>query len=147
MSLYRSAEHYHGVAGGLALPGRAFIDGDWSAAASGAVFENVNPATGAIIGTVASCDAADVDRAVRAARRSFDDGAWSRAAPEERKAVLLKLADLVRANAEELAVLESLDSGKTIKDCLNEIGHEVADILSVVRRARRQGVRQGRADG
>ena len=66
-----------------------------------------------------------MDRAVKAARRAFNDGAWSRAAPEHRKAVLLKLADLVRQHADELATLECLDSGKTISDCLNEIGHEV----------------------
>jgi aldehyde dehydrogenase (NAD+)/gamma-glutamyl-gamma-aminobutyraldehyde dehydrogenase len=66
-----------------------------------------------------------VDVAVKAARRAFNSGVWSRAAPEERKRVLLALADLVRANAEELALIESLDSGKTIRDCLHEIGNEV----------------------
>lgn len=125
MSAYKSAEQYRTIAGRLTLPGHAFIDGDWTVAASGQVFENVDPATGAVLGTVAACDGADVDRAVASARRVFEAGDWSRAAPEARKAVLLKLADLVRANAEELAVLESLDSGKTIKDCLNEISHEV----------------------
>ncbi|WP_029352170.1 aldehyde dehydrogenase [Bosea sp. 117] len=125
MSAYKSAEQYRDIASRLAIPSKAFIDGEWQAAASGNVFENIDPATGTMLGLVASCDGGDVDRAVRAARRSFEDGGWSRAAPEERKAVLLRLADLVRANAEELAVLESLDSGKTIKDCLNEIGHEV----------------------
>lgn len=125
MSASKSAEQYRAVAGRVAIPTKAFIDGAWTAAASGRVFENVNPATGAVLGTVAACDGADIERAVKAARRSFEAGDWSRAAPEERKAVLLKLADLVRANAEELAVLESLDSGKTIRDCLNEIAHEV----------------------
>ncbi|RFB79343.1 aldehyde dehydrogenase [Methylovirgula sp. 4M-Z18] len=120
-----SASDYHTIAGRLAFPSLAFIDGGWQAAASRRVYENINPATGAVIGTVAHCDAADVDRAVAAARASFEAGAWSRAAPEVRKAVLLRLADLVRAHAEELAVMESLDSGKTVKDCLNEIGHEV----------------------
>jgi acyl-CoA reductase-like NAD-dependent aldehyde dehydrogenase len=125
MTSASSAADYHTIANRLAFPSKAYIDGGWHAAASGKVFENTNPATGAILGTVAHCDAADVDRAVAAARRAFEDGVWSRAAPEERKAVLLRLADLVRANAEELAVMESLDSGKTIRDCLNEIGHEV----------------------
>ena len=69
--------------------------------------------------------AEDVDLAVKAARRAFEAGTWSRAAPEARKAVLLRLADLVREHKEELAVLESLDSGKTINDCLHEIGNEV----------------------
>ncbi len=125
MSASKSAAQYRAVAGRVAIPTKAFIDGAWTAAASGRVFENVNPATGAVLGTVAACDGADIERAAKAARRSFEAGDWSRAAPEERKAVLLKLADLVRANAEELAVLESLDSGKTIRDCLNEIAHEV----------------------
>ena len=125
MNAFKSSAEYHAVATRLNLPSKAFIDGDFRASISGKVFENLNPATGALIGTVAHCDAADVDLAVAAARRSFEDGIWSRAAPEERKAVLLRLADLVRAHAEELAVLESIDSGKTIKDCLNEIGHEV----------------------
>lgn len=113
------------IASALKIETRAFIDGAYCDAEGGQVFTSINPATGETVATVAHCHAGDVDRAVAAARRAFDDGAWSRAAPEERKAVLLKLADLVRENAEELAVLESLDSGKTITDCLNEIGHEV----------------------
>ncbi|HSI40752.1 MAG TPA: aldehyde dehydrogenase [Xanthobacteraceae bacterium] len=125
MSAYKSASAYRDIASRLVPPTRAFIDGDWCAAASAQVFENIDPAAGTPLGLVAACDVADVDRAVASARRVFEAGTWSRAAPEERKAVLLKLADLVRAHAEELAVLESLDSGKTIKDCLNEIGHEV----------------------
>ena len=125
MTEAKTADFYHRRAGQIAIPKDAFIDGAWRPAISGKAFENINPATGEAIGTVAACDAADVDLAVKAARRAFDDGAWSRAAPEERKAVLLRLADLVRANTEELAVLESIDSGKTIKDCLHEIGNEV----------------------
>ena len=113
------------IAAATRIETRAFIDGAYAAAAGGETFESINPATGETVAAVAHCQAADVDRAVVAARRAFDGGAWSRAAPEERKAVLLKLADLVRENAEELAVLESIDSGKTISDCLNEIGHEV----------------------
>lgn len=123
------AAHYAAIAARLALPSLAFIDGALCPAADGAVFENLNPATGAVLGTVAHCGAADVDRAVRAARRAFNDGGWSRAAPEHRKAVLLKLAALVRAHAEELATLECIDSGKTIADCLNEIGHEVPNFF------------------
>jgi aldehyde dehydrogenase (NAD+)/gamma-glutamyl-gamma-aminobutyraldehyde dehydrogenase len=124
-----TAVRYHDIAARLAFPSEAFIDGAFRPAVSGRVFENRNPATGAILGTVAHCDAADVDLAVAAARRAFDDGAWSRAAPEARKEVLLKLAALVRAHKDELATLESLDSGKTITDCLNEIGHEVANFF------------------
>jgi len=118
-------DRYRSIAGRLKLPSLAFIDGKSRPAASGSVFENINPATGEVLGTVAHCDAADVDAAVTAARRVFEEGTWSRAAPETRKEVLLKLADLVRAHKEELATLESLDSGKTITDCLHEIGNEV----------------------
>ncbi|MBV9704575.1 MAG: aldehyde dehydrogenase, partial [Methylobacteriaceae bacterium] len=106
-------------------PRDAFIDGGFQPAASGRLFENVNPATGETLGTVSHCDGADVELAVAAARRAFEAGTWSRAAPEARKEVLLKLAELVRAHKDELATLESLDSGKTITDCLNEIGNEV----------------------
>ena len=125
MTKPESLDTYHQLAGKVRAPRDAFIDGAYVPAKSGATFENLNPATAVPLGPVASCDAADVDVAVKAARRVFNDGAWSRAAPEHRKAVLLKLADLVRANADELATLECLDSGKTISDCLNEIGHEV----------------------
>ena len=121
----KTLNHYKAIASGLKLPGRAFIDGTYLAAASGRVFENVNPATGEILGTVAHCDAADVDAAVDAARQAFDAGTWSRAAPEERKRVLLRLAELVRRDAETLAVMECLDTGKAITDCLHEIGTEV----------------------
>jgi aldehyde dehydrogenase (NAD+)/gamma-glutamyl-gamma-aminobutyraldehyde dehydrogenase len=117
--------NYHDIAARIVPPRGAFIAGAARPAVSGRVFENRNPATGAVLGTVAHCDAADVDIAVRAARQVFRDGTWSRAAPEHRKQVLLRLADLVRRDADELATLESLDSGKTIRDCLQEIGHEV----------------------
>jgi len=119
----------HALAARLEPIDRAFIDGAFSAASGGATFETINPATGQIIAKVAHCGTADVDRAVIAARRAFNDGAWSRAAPEFRKDVLLKLADLVRANAEEIAVLESIDSGKTVTDCLHEIGREVPNFF------------------
>ncbi|MDI3335547.1 aldehyde dehydrogenase [Defluviimonas aestuarii] len=113
------------IASGLKPETRAFIAGSFRDASDGATFATINPATGETLAHVAHSTGSDVDRAVVAARRTFDDGAWSRAAPEGRKAVLLKLADLVREHREELAVLESLDSGKTITDCLHEIGNEV----------------------
>ena len=116
---------YRAIASRLSFPSQAFIGGRFVPARSGRTFENVNPATGEVLGSVAACDADDVDAAVAAARRAFEQGEWARAAPETRKAVLLRLADLVRRDADELAVMESLDSGKTITDCLNEVGHEV----------------------
>jgi acyl-CoA reductase-like NAD-dependent aldehyde dehydrogenase len=117
------------IASKLAPTGLAFIDGSYTAATGRLTFETINPATGIVIAAVAHCGSSDVDRAVKAARRAFDAGVWSRAAPEVRKEVLLRLADLVRANAKELAVLESIDSGKTITDCMQEIGHEVPNFF------------------
>ena len=95
---------------------KAFIDGQFRDAASGETFVTENPATGQPIATIASGGAADIDAAVRAARRAFDDGRWSRRAPAERKEVLLRFADLLEANLEELALLDSLEGGKPITD-------------------------------
>ncbi|WP_329223014.1 aldehyde dehydrogenase family protein [Streptomyces sp. NBC_01485] len=97
---------------------RAYIDGEWTHAADGATFTTVDPATAKPVAEVASCQATDVDRAVRAARAAFEDGRWSRLAPTERKRRLLRLAELVAADAEHLALLDSLDMGKPITDGL-----------------------------
>jgi aldehyde dehydrogenase (NAD+)/gamma-glutamyl-gamma-aminobutyraldehyde dehydrogenase len=129
MNVTLTRQRAHEIASRLAPDGLAFIDGRFAPAADGATFDTVNPATGAVIARVAHCGGADVDRAAAAARRAFDEGAWSRAAPEHRKQVLLRLADLVRSHAEELAVLESVDSGKTVTDCLHEIGREVPNFF------------------
>jgi len=120
---------YKTIANNIRPNGQAFIDGKFCDAADGAKFETTNPATGQILANVAHCKSADVDRAVAAARRVFNAGTWSRAEPEERKEVLLKVAALVRENAHELAVLESLDTGKTINDCMDEIGGEVVNFF------------------
>ena len=95
---------------------KAFIDGQFQDAASGETFVTENPATGRPIATIAVGGAADIDAAVRAARRAFDDGRWSRRAPAERKEVLLRFADLLEANLEEFALLDSLEGGKPITD-------------------------------
>ena len=116
--------YFHTIRDTLTPNTQAFIDGQYCDAADGAKLENLNPATGEVIGSFSHCGAADVDRAVAAARRVFNQGTWSRAAPEYRKEILLKLADLVDKNKNELAVLESLDAGKTITDCLHEVGTE-----------------------
>jgi len=94
----------------------AWIDGCAVPAASGRTFACINPATGATLAQVSACDAEDVDRAVRAARRSFAAGVWSRTDPAHRKAVLLRLAELIRTHRTELALLESLDMGKLVGD-------------------------------
>ncbi|SHM72416.1 aldehyde dehydrogenase (NAD+)/gamma-glutamyl-gamma-aminobutyraldehyde dehydrogenase [Roseovarius litoreus] len=120
-----SYPEFQAIADKVKPNGQAFIDGKFCNSADGDRFETINPATGQILCDVAHCKSADVDRAVAAARRVFNAGIWSRAEPEERKEVLLKVARLVRDHVHELAVLESLDTGKTIKDCMEEIGTEV----------------------
>jgi len=100
----------------LTLRGEAFIDGKRVPSLSGATFDCINPATGGLLTKIAACDAADVDRAVKSARAAFEDGRWSGKSPAERKAVMLRLADLIRANLTELALLDSLDMGKLVND-------------------------------
>ncbi len=95
---------------------RAFIDGRFVDSASGETFATENPANGEVIAHVQAGGPEDIDRAVEAARRSFEDGRWSRLAPAERKKVLLRFAALIEANAEELATLDSLEGGKPITD-------------------------------
>lgn len=113
-----SHQEWKDRAAALHLRQQAFIDGKFVDAASGKTFQNINPATDAVLTDVAECDAEDIDRAVLAARRSFEAGHWSRMAPMDRKAVLLKLADLIRANLEEFALLDSLDMGKLVTDAV-----------------------------
>ncbi len=96
---------------------RLFVDGRFVDAASGRTFETENPATGQTIASVAEGDAADVDAAVRAARAAVEHGPWSRLSPGDRKRVLLRVADAIDANTEELAITESLDAGKPLSDC------------------------------
>jgi acyl-CoA reductase-like NAD-dependent aldehyde dehydrogenase len=96
----------------LSRGGKLLIDGQLVAAASGKFFPVYNPATGTVIANVAEADAEDVDRAVKAARRAFDDGSWPRLRPAERAKLLWKLGDLIDQHLDELAEIESLDNGK-----------------------------------
>ncbi|WP_343080902.1 aldehyde dehydrogenase [Ostreiculturibacter nitratireducens] len=117
MSDLLTTEEYKAIAAGLNPPTQAFVDGSFRPAKSGKTFDTINPATGEVLAKVAACGAEDVDFAVEKARDAFEDGRWSRLHPGERKAVLIRLAKLIKRNARELAVMESLDSGKTIYDC------------------------------
>lgn len=117
MSDLLSTAEYQAIADGLILPTQAFIDGQFRPAISGKTFPTVNPATGKELTRIAACGPDDVAAAVTAARTAFEDGRWSRLHPGERKATLLRLVELMAKHARELAVLESLDSGKTIFDC------------------------------
>jgi len=95
-----------------------FIGGKWLDSVSGKTFPTINPATGETICHVAEGDKADIDLAVKAARKAFEEGPWARMNASERGRLLLKLADLVEKNHEELAALESLDNGKPYRDSL-----------------------------
>ncbi len=110
-------EQYVAIAQGLALPSQAFIDGRSVPSARGRTFQTTNPATGEVLGQVAACDAQDVDTAVAAAKAAFADGRWHKRSPNERKQVLLRFAALLEQHADELAVMESLDSGKPVSEC------------------------------
>jgi 4-(gamma-glutamylamino)butanal dehydrogenase len=105
------------VAANPAFRTKAFIDGEFRDASSGETFVTENPATGRPLANVAAGGSPDIDAAVRAARAAFDDGRWSRRSPADRKIVLLRFADLLEANLEELATIEALDAGKPITDC------------------------------
>ncbi|MDV7211093.1 aldehyde dehydrogenase [Azotobacter beijerinckii] len=102
----------------LTLEGRAFVDGHYLTAVENATFDCLSPVDGRRLAQVASCNAADAELAVAAARRSFEDGRWSRLAPAKRKAVMIRLAELLETHREELALLETLDMGKPITDAL-----------------------------
>jgi phenylacetaldehyde dehydrogenase len=98
----------------LGRGGKLLIDGALVAAASGKTFPVYNPATGTVIVSVAEADKEDIDRAVKAARRAFDDGSWARVKPSQRGQLLWKLAELLERHADEFAELEALDNGKPV---------------------------------
>jgi phenylacetaldehyde dehydrogenase len=92
---------------------KMLINGEWMAAASGKTFDVYDPATAKVFTAVPAAEKKDVDKAVAAARNALDSPAWARMFPADRERLLLKLADLIEAHAEELAEIESLDNGKT----------------------------------
>ncbi|KAF5177289.1 Aldehyde dehydrogenase [Thalictrum thalictroides] len=89
------------------------INGKFVDAASGKTFPTLDPRTGDVIANVAEGDAEDINRAVSAARTAFDEGAWPKMPPYERSRILLRFADLIEKNIDELAALETWDNGKT----------------------------------
>lgn len=113
-------------AASLSFETRAFINGEFVAAADGSTLNSINPATGSVLAEVASCDAPDAERATQAARATFDSGVWSRCHPSKRKRVLLRLADLVETHRDELALLDTLDMGKPISSSLGDLAGTVA---------------------
>jgi gamma-glutamyl-gamma-aminobutyraldehyde dehydrogenase len=109
---------------------QAFINGEFVPSLSGETFDSLSPATGQKITSVTSCSEQDVDRAVRAARASFESGVWSRIAPAARKEVLISFAQKIQDNLEELALIESIDAGKPISECRN---FDLPDVISTIR--------------
>jgi acyl-CoA reductase-like NAD-dependent aldehyde dehydrogenase len=109
-------------------PGRLFVDGRWSSA-TGGTREIVDPATGAVVLEAGEASVEDTDRAVAAARRAFDDGPWPTMPPRERGRILLRAAELMREQHEELARLESLDTGKPITfSRMIDVGTAIAQV-------------------
>jgi aldehyde dehydrogenase (NAD+) len=98
-----------------------FIDGRFVDSSDGKTFPTINPATGETLCQVAEASAQDVDRAVKAARRALESGPWKTMDAADRGKLMFRLADLVEENAEELAVLESLNSGKTLNDARGDV--------------------------
>src|ERR1035437_4361472 len=108
VTLDRSVEEFIGA------PRQLFINGQWTDAALGKTFETPNPATGETLARIAEGDAEDIDRAVRAARRAFEDGPWSRMTPSERGRIMHRIGDLISEHGDELAELDCLDNGKPL---------------------------------
>ena len=96
----------------IGAPRQLFINGQWVEAASGKTFETPNPATGDTLARIAEGEAEDIDRAVRAARKAFEEGPWSRMTASERGRIIWRIGDLILEHTDELAQLESLDNGK-----------------------------------
>ncbi len=95
-------------------PGQLFIDGKWRDASDGATFEQKNPATNEVVTTFAVATTHDVDQAVRAARRAFDEGPWPRLNARSRKAVLQRIVTLITDHGEELNRLQTLENGMPV---------------------------------
>lgn len=112
--LNEPTERLDGVRSFLGRAGKMLIDGQWVDAASGKTFTTLNPATGEVIARVAEGDKADIDKAVAAARRAFENPAWRRMSPSERERLIRRFTQLMDAHIDELAQLETLDCGKPI---------------------------------
>lgn len=121
-------EEYQSVAAKLRITGTPFIDGKYCAG-NGAVIPTLNPATGETLAELRTNTVEEVDFAIGKAREAFNDGRFSRMHPAERKECLIRLAKLIKRRAEEFAVLESLDSGKPIADC---VGIDLPEVINTL---------------
>ncbi|WP_417614313.1 aldehyde dehydrogenase [Oceanisphaera sp.] len=117
---YKDKAYWQTLAGKLTLEHRLFIAGKYQKAQASESFSCINPATDHPLAEVSRAREADVNKAVMAARSSFESGVWSEASPAERKAVLLRLATLIEKHQEELALLETLNTGKPIRHSLRD---------------------------
>ena len=117
MSSLLSKNEYENIAAKIKFPIDPYINGKFQKSKAGKFMESINPATGSILTNISACDESDVNYAVEVSRKAFNSGEWANKHPSERKAVLLKLAQLIEENKTELAVLESLESGKPISEC------------------------------
>ena len=111
-----SRDDYQALAAELQMPAACHIDGSYKAG-TGDALVTTNPATGEALASLAMATEEDVDFAVSKARDAFDNGVWSQTHPSERKQTLITLAKLMKRHRHQLAVIESLDSGKPIADC------------------------------
>jgi gamma-glutamyl-gamma-aminobutyraldehyde dehydrogenase len=117
MSSLLSKNEYENIAAKIKFPIDPYINGKFQKSKAGKFMESINPATGSILTNISACDESDVNYAVEVSRKAFNSGEWANKHPSERKAVLLKLAQLIEENKTELAVVESLESGKPISEC------------------------------
>ena len=118
MSELMSKHDYTSLAKTLGFPTSAYVNGTFVPALSNQTLPSVNPATGETLADIAACGAADVDVAVSNAKDTFESGVWANMHPSKRKSILVNFADLIDANSNELAVMESLESGKPIRECV-----------------------------
>ncbi|MGB3384719.1 MAG: aldehyde dehydrogenase [Marinomonas sp.] len=125
-----SYEQWKAQAASLSFPSQAYINGEFVPAVSGETFDCINPTTEALLTKVASCDSADVDVAVAAAKKAFKSGVWSTMAPRERKNIMLKWAQLIEEHKDEFALLDTLDMGKSISEM---VGIDIPDSIDCFR--------------
>ncbi|MEM9386538.1 MAG: aldehyde dehydrogenase [Pseudomonadota bacterium] len=126
-------DNWRTAADALSIEARAFIDGDYRPSMSGEIRMLTRPADGTPLADVAECSIQDVDQAVKVARKTFESGVWSRKAPGDRKAIMVRWSELMQAHASELALLETLDAGKPIGDTTGD------DVPSAIRTIRWSG--------
>lgn len=124
------SEEYLSIANTMRFNTKALINGKFVESKSGETFTTENPANGRKLAEIACCNGEDINLAVQAAREAFEDHRWARLKPSERKKILHKFAGLIEKNQTELAVMESLDSGKPIFDTIQTDVPETADCIA-----------------